>query len=735
MNAPLPRPATAPLPAISAPIMRLQTGTHHDPFEVLGLHLQPDGTTIVRVFMPEAEAVEVAGARMTRVAGTDCFEYAAPAGTIFDRHPLLRWQDKRGGAWHLGHSPYTFDAQLGEIDLHLFGEGRHFRIWQVLGARLRVLDGVPGCLFAVWAPAAQRVSVVGDFNDWDGRRHPMRCRGASGVWELFVPELTAGAAYKFEILGNRGQLAKKTDPYARQMFLRPETTSRIPADTCYDWGDAGWIAARAHFDWQHRPVSIYEVHAGSWRRHEDGSFYSWTELAAELIPYVRDLGYTHIELLPVAEHPLDASWGYQISGYYAPTARFGTPDDFRAFVDACHQAGIGVLLDWVPAHFPKDDWALARFTGEAVYEHEDPRRGEHQDWGTLIFNFGRNEVRNFLVANALYWIEEFHIDGLRVDAVASMLYLDYSRREGEWLPNQYGGRENIEAIHFLREMNTEVHARFPGVLTVAEESTAWPAVSRPVELGGLGFSMKWNMGWMNDSLSYIEKDPVYRKYQHNQLTFSQMYAWTENFVLPLSHDEVVHMKKSLLDKMPGDVWQRFANLRAFFAWQYAHPGKKLLFMGGEFGQWNEWREAGQLDWTLTGFPVHDGIRALVRDLNRLYAGEPALYAFDHDPRGFGWIDCHDADQSVLSFVRYGPPEASPIVVLLNFTPIPRRGYRIGVPAGTAWCEVLNTDSVYYGGSNLGNGKPLPAEARPWMGFDHSVEVTLPPLGAIFLKPC
>ncbi len=736
VNASLKRPPAAGLPAISAPIMRVQTGTHHDPFEVLGMHPQADGTTVVRVFMPQAEAIDMAGQRMNRVAGTDCFELTLPAGRHTEAHPPLKWQDKRAGQWHSGRCAYTFDAQIGEVDLHLFGEGRHFNLWKILGAHLTVLDGVAGCRFAVWAPAVQRVSVVGEFNDWDGRRHPMRCRGASGVWELFIPDIAPGSAYKFEILGNQGQLTKKTDPYARQMFLRPETTSRIIDDnTPYAWHDQDWLAARAGFDWQHRPVSIYELHAGSWRRHEDGRFYNWQELAAELIPYVRDLGYTHIELLPVAEHPLDASWGYQISGYYAPTARFGTPDDFRAFIDACHQAGIGVLLDWVPAHFPKDDWALARFTGDAVYEHEDPRRGEHQDWGTLIFNFGRNEVRNFLVANALYWIEEFHIDGLRVDAVASMLYLDYSRKHGEWLPNQYGGRENIEAIHFLREMNTEVHGRFPGVLTIAEESTAWPAVSRPVELGGLGFSMKWNMGWMNDSLSYIEKDPVYRKFQHNQLTFSQMYAWTENFVLPLSHDEVVHMKKSLLDKMPGDVWQRFANLRAFYAWQYAHPGKKLLFMGSEFGQWNEWKEAGQLDWVLTTFPAHDGIRALVRDLNRLYVNEPALHAYDHDPRGFRWIDCHDADQSVLSFVRQGGEHAPPVVALFNFTPVPRRGYRIGVPLDAAWCEILNTDSVYYGGSNLGNGKPLRPEPLPWMDFEQSIEVTLPPLGAIFLKPC
>ncbi len=735
VNAPLKSPAAGGLPAISAPIMRVQTGTHHDPFEVLGVHSQADGTTVVRVFMPQAEAVELAGERMARVAGTDCFERVLPVGAAPDLHPQVKWQDKRAGEWHVDCSPYTFGEQIGEVDLHLFGEGRHFQIWKVLGAHVRTIDGIAGCLFAVWAPAAQRVSVVGDFNDWDGRRHPMRCRGASGIWELFVPGLAERAAYKFEILGGHGQLAKKTDPYARQMFLRPETTSRVVGESGHAWQDGDWIAARADFDWQHRPISVYEVHAGSWRRHPDGSFYSWAELADELIPYVRDLGYTHIELLPVAEHPLDASWGYQISGYYAPTARFGTPDDFRAFVDACHLAGIGVLLDWVPAHFPRDDWALARFTGDAVYEHADPRRGEHQDWGTLIFNFGRNEVRNFLIANALYWIEEFHIDGLRVDAVASMLYLDYSRREGEWLPNQYGGRENIEAIHFLREMNTAVHGRFPGVLTIAEESTAWPAVSRPVELGGLGFSMKWNMGWMNDSLSYIEKDPVYRKYQHNQLTFSQMYAWTENFVLPLSHDEVVHMKKSLLDKMPGDVWQRFANLRAFLAWQYAHPGKKLLFMGGEFGQWNEWKEAGQLDWTLTTFPAHDSIRALVRDLNRLYVNEAALHDFDFDPRGFRWVDCHDADQSILSFVRYGKEGTPPVVVLFNFTPVPRQGYRIGVPLDTAWCEILNTDSMYYGGSNLGNGKPLPAEPVPWMDFDQSITVALPPLGAIFLKPC
>ncbi|MBT9568640.1 MAG: 1,4-alpha-glucan branching protein GlgB [Thiobacillus sp.] len=729
------QPAHSTLPAISEPIQRVQQGTHHDPFEVLGVHAQADGSRLVRVFLPPAEAVEVAGGRMTRVPATDCFERHVPPGEALDPHPTLRWQDKQKGDWHTMVSPYSFAPQLGEVDLHLLGEGRHFQAWKVLGARVKTIDGIEGCFFAVWAPAVQRVSVIGDFNSWDGRRHPMRCRGTSGIWELFIPGLDAGHAYKYEILGAHGQLVKKTDPYARQMFMRPETTSRIPDDTAFAWNDDAWLDARIHFDWQHCPISIYELHPGSWRRHAEGRFYTWSDLAAELIPYVVDLGYTHIQLMPVAEHPLDASWGYQVSGYYAPTARQGSPHDFRAFVDACHRAGIGVLLDWVPGHFPKDDFALARFTGEAVYEHADPRRGEHQDWGTLIFDFGRNEVRNFLVANALYWLDEFHIDGLRVDAVASMLYLDYSRKAGEWLPNQYGGRENIEAIQFLREMNTEVHGRFPGVLTIAEESTAWPAVSRPVELGGLGFSMKWNMGWMNDSLSYIEQEPIYRKYQHNQLTFSQMYAWSENFVLPLSHDEVVHMKKSLLDKMPGDAWQRFANLRLFYAWQYAHPGKKLLFMGGEFGQWNEWNEADQLDWALLEFPAHDSIRALLRDLNQLYRNEPALHAYDFEPRGFRWIDCHDADQSVLSFVRLGDLAADQVIVLLNFTPVPRTQYRIGVPLDTAWCEVLNTDSTFYGGSNLGNGKPLVPENQPWMGFDQSFEVTIPPLGAIFLKPC
>ena len=711
-------------------LQRIQQGTHHDPFNVLGWHQQSSGDWLFRAFMPAAERVELTnGGTLTRVEGSDLFELRSPEKTA--HHPLLRWQDKAGGAWHQTISPYTFTPQIGELDLYLLAAGRHHHAWHVLGSRLCTVDGIAGCQFAVWAPGGQRVSVVGDFNQWDGRSYPMRSRGESGIWELFVPGLGAGLAYKYEIVGPGGQLAIKADPYAQQAFIRPETTSCIPFASRHAWQDSGWLTQRGGFDWQHQPVSVYELHAGSWRRHPDGRFYTWAELAASLIPYVRDLGYTHIELLPIAEHPLDESWGYQVSGYYAPTARYGSPDDLRAFVDACHQAGLGVILDWVPAHFPKDDFGLARFIGEPLYEHADPRRGEHQDWGTLIFDYGRNEVRNFLLANALYWLDEFHIDGLRVDAVASMIYLDYSRKAGEWVPNQYGGRENLEAIAFLRELNSVVHGRFAGVLTIAEESTAWPMVSRPVELGGLGFSMKWNMGWMNDNLAYIEEDPVHRKYHHDQLTFSQIYAYTENFMLPLSHDEVVHLKGSMLDKMPGDYWQKFANLRLFYAWQYAHPGKKLLFMGCEFGQWNEWSDRGELDWSLCQFPVHEGVQRLVRDLNRLYCTQPALHQYDFESRGFAWIDCHDSDQSVLSLMRKS--DAEQVIVLLNFTPVPRHAYRIGVPQGGVYTEMLNTDSAYYGGSNSGNAGELHSEALPWMGYAQSLVLTLPPLAAIYLK--
>ena len=726
-------PATTP-PPTQHDLKRLQTGTHHDPFHYLGWQALKQGW-LLRVFMPAAEQIKWGEQPFQHAQGSDCFELpvADKPSEALEQHPLLHWQSKQDQQWYETRVPYTFGPILGELDLHLLGEGKHWQAWRVLGARLQQVDGIDGCLFAVWAPGVKRVSVVGEFNDWDGRRYPMRSRGETGVWELFIPGLSGGEAYKYEILTQYDATVLKADPYGRQMFLRPRTDSCVPLDDRYEWGDAVWLKQREQFDWRHQAVSVYELHAGSWRKHADDSFYTWRELAAELIPYITELGYTHIELLPISEHPLDMSWGYQVSGYYAPTARFGTPDDLRYFIDQCHQADIGVLLDWVPGHFPKDDWALARFIGEPLYEYADPRKGEHREWGTLIFDYGRNEVRNFLLANALYWIEEFHIDGLRVDAVASMLYLDYGRPAGEWSPNQNGGRENLEAIQFLQAMNRLVHEQFQGVLTIAEESTSWPAVSRPVDIGGLGFSMKWNMGWMNDNLVYMQQDPIYRKYQHNRLTFSQMYAWTENFMLPLSHDEVVHMKRSMLDKMPGDYWQKFANLRLFYAWHYAHPGKKLLFMGGEFGQWREWNEAAALDWELLTYPAHDAIRTLLTDLNHLYREQAALHQFDFDPQGFRWIDCNDSEQSVLSLMRASATPGEEVLVVLNFTPVPRAGYRIGVPQYGCYQEILNTDSQYYGGSNCGNLGVLEAEAIPWMGFSQSVELILPPLGAVFLK--
>ncbi len=734
-------------------LQRIQKGTHHDPFQVLGIHdnsKQNDNKqgnekqSILRFFQPHAESVELlldeAGKTipLARIPHSDIFELTLDKELEaklekVHKHPAFRWQQKGTDEWHTTISPYTFAPQTGELDIHLFAEGKHHHAYRFMGAHLKNIDGVEGCLFCVWAPNVQRISIIGDFNGWDGRCHPMRSLGESGLWELFIPGLQAGDSYKYEILSRHNEILVKTDPYARSMALRPDTVSYIDADNGFNWQDKNWLAQRAEFDWQHQPMSIYELHAGSWQRDEPEGFLNWRELAERLIPYVLDLGYTHIELMPIAEHPLDQSWGYQVTGFFAPSARYGSPDDFRYFVDQCHQQGLGVFIDWVPAHFPKDEFALARFNGEALYEHADPRQGEHQDWGTLIFNYGRNEVRNFLITNAVYWLEEFHLDGLRVDAVASMLYLNYSRNEGEWIPNEFGGAENLEAIHFLREMNTTVHGLHPGVLTMAEESTAWPMVSRPVELGGLGFSMKWNMGWMNDNLSYIETDPVYRQYHHNQLTFSQIYSYSENFILPLSHDEVVHGKRSLIDKMPGDNWQKFANLRLLYAWQYAHPGKKLLFMGGEIAQWKEWDESATLDWALLDFATHQGIKQLVGDLNQLYKNEVALHQQDFSEQGFQWIDCNDSNQSVLSFIRWSKERAEHLVCVLNFTPVPRENYRIGVPAKADYHEVLNTDSHYYAGSNVGNSALIQSEAKPWSGFEQSISLNLPPLGALFLK--
>jgi 1,4-alpha-glucan branching enzyme len=620
-------------------------------------------------------------------------------------------------------------SRLGDIDLHLVGEGRHVQLYEKLGAH--VADA--GVTFAVWAPNAAKVSVVGEWNDWDGRANPMEQRGVSGIWEAVVANAPEGALYRYEISTREGQLLLKSDPYAFAAEAPPGNASRIFRSR-YEWGDDEWIERRRAADPLAAPLSIYEVHLGSWRRTLENQSLGYRELATQLGTYAKDLGFTHIELLPVMEHPYSGSWGYQVTGYFAPTARFGDPDDFRAFVDELHQQGIGVILDWVPAHFPRDDWALARFDGTALYEHDDPRRGEHPDWGTLVFNYGRNEVRNFLLANALYWLREFHADGLRVDAVASMLYLDYSRREGEWVPNEFGGREDLEAVALLQQLNEVVHGREPGVVSAAEESTAWPGVSRPVYLGGLGFGFKWNMGWMHDTLDYFQHDPIHRRFHHHQLTFSLVYAFSENFILPLSHDEVVHGKRALVDKLPGDRWQKLANLRALYAYQWAHPGKQLLFMGSELAQWREWNAETSLDWHLLEEADHQGVQSLVRDLNRVYRETPALWEIDFDPSGFRWLEPNDAAANVLAFARIGNDPKKPLVCVGNLSPVPRYGYRLGLPLRGRWREALNTDSVYYGGTGEGNLGEVKAEAVPWHDQPFSALLTLPPLGAGWLVP-
>ena len=630
----------------------------------------------------------------------------------------------------------TADPVVTDYEAHLFGEGRWLRAWQKLGARPAERAGQSGYTFVVWAPNARAVSVVGDFNGWDGRRDALRPHGVSGLWEHFVPGLRAGENYKFEIHPRSGPPFTRADPFALAAE-RPPRTASVTADLGrHVWRDDAWMADRRGRDVLRAPMAIYEVHAGSWRRNPLEGFRSltWRELAAELVPYVGDLGFTHIELLPVMEHPFDGSWGYQVTGYFAPTSRFGTPDDLRFFVDTCHAHGIGVLLDWVPGHFPKDPHGLVWFDGTALYEHEDPRKGEHQDWGTLIFNYGRHEVRNFLLSNALYWLDSFHVDGLRVDAVASMIYLDYSRRPGEWVPNEHGGRENLEALHFLRELNVVTHEAHPGVAMMAEESTAFPAVSRPTWLGGLGFTFKWNMGWMHDILTYVGKDPVHRRWEHHHLTFSMLYAFTENFVLPFSHDEVVHGKGSLLSRVPGDIWQKMATLRLLYAFMFTHPGKKLLFMGAELGEWKEWNHDDSLGWHLLEQPQHAGLHRFVRDLLQVYRAEPALYQVDFDPAGFDWIDCTDSDSSVIAFLRRGSDPSDFVVVVLNWTPIVREGYRIGVPEAGCYREALNSDSAWYGGGNLGNGGGVLAEPVAAHGHPHSLSLTLPPLAALILTP-
>ena len=642
----------------------------------------------------------------------------------------MKARSRSGTPRPAARTPDAFAPQVSEFDRQVWGEGNHWHAHEFLGAHPRTVDGVAGTLFATWAPQAARVGVVGDFNGWDGRHHAMR-QHPGGVWEIFVRDVGAGALYKFEIRGADGTLRQKADPFARHMELRPRTASIVLGPSSHAWTDERWLAGRARRDWLQAPLAIYELHAGSWQRHPDGRWLSYRELADRLVPYVKQLGFTHIELLPVMEHPFDGSWGYQTLGYFAPTSRFGTPDDFRALVDRCHAEGIGVLLDWTPAHFPSDEHGMARFDGAPLYEYGDPRRGQHPDWGTLVFDYGRPEVRNFLLASALCWLDSFHIDGLRVDAVASMLYLDYSRRAGEWAPNRHGGRENLEAIQFLQQLNSVVHERHPGAMVIAEESTAWPQVTRPTWVGGLGFSMKWNMGWMHDTLRYLALDPVHRQYHHNDLTFGLLYAHSENFVLPLSHDEVVHGKGSLIDKMNGDAWRKFAHLRLLLAYQWTYPGKKLLFMGQEFAQRREWSEERALDWDLLDHAAHRGVQQLVGDLNRLYVERVALHRGDFSADGFEWIDCHDAVQSVLTYLRRDGAEF--LAVALNFTPVPRQGYRIGVPAPGRYRECLNTDAEAYGGSNVGNLGEVRAVAEPWMGRPYSVILTLPPLAAVVLE--
>ena len=715
----------------------IATGRHTDPFSVLGPHIE-DGRLVIRACLPAAEKVSVtrdglSPIEMTRRHRAGVFEAVVPeTRTVVDYRLRVTYP---GGSAVDVDDPYRYGRVLSDYDLYLFGEGKHTRIYDKLGAHPMTIGPAAGVHFAVWAPNATRVSVVGDFNGWDGRVHAMRLLGASGVWEIFLPAAAIGHRYKFELRSRHGEILLKSDPFGFA-FEVPPLSASIVSRPDYQWQDDDWMRGRATFEsWFDRPMAIYEVHLGSWARiPEEGNRYlSYRELAARLIPYVKDMGYTHIELLPVMEHPYSASWGYQVIGFFAPTSRFGTPAEFKAFVDGCHLAGIGVLLDWVPGHFPKDAHGLARFDGTALFEHADPRQGEHRDWGTLIFNYGRNEVRNFLTANALFWLQEYHIDGLRVDAVASMLYLDYSRHEGEWVPNRFGGRENLEAIDFLRQLNTQTHVESPGSITIAEESTAWPSVSRPSWLGGLGFTYKWNMGWMNDILQYARTDPVHRKWHHQHVTFSLLYAFNENFILPFSHDEVVHGKGSMFGKIPRDDWQKAATLRALYGYMYSHPGKKLMFMGSEFGQGREWDHDRSLDWNMLGDPLHAGLQRFVRDLNHVYAAERALHEVDFDPPGFQWIDCNDNEKSVVSLIRRSKGGAEFVVAVLNFTPVPRDGYRIGVPEAGTYVELLNSDADIDGGGNVGNGGSIVAEAIPSHGHDQSLSLSLPPLGFLMLK--
>ncbi|MDN2568236.1 1,4-alpha-glucan branching protein GlgB [Aquibium sp. A9E412] len=724
--------------SLATDVPAIVRGRHGNPFAVLGMQGGGDEPVAVNVFAPPAARVWLlARADDRRVCELERIHPEGFFSAVLETRERFAYRLAlaAGDSEWIVDDPYAFGPVLGELDEHLMGEGRHRELYRRLGSHPLTHEGVAGVVFAVWAPNARRVSVVGDFNAWDGRRHPMRKRHGAGVWELFVPGLEAGTLYKYEILGVHGDvLPLKADPVGQAHEAPPATASLVPGDSAHAWGDGAWLERRAAAQSRDAPISVYEVHLGSWQRDASGAMLDYDTLADRLVDYVRHMGFTHVELLPVSEHPFSGSWGYQPIGLFAPTRRFGPPEAFARFVDRLHGAGIGVLVDWVPAHFPSDPHGLARFDGTALYEHEDPRLGFHRDWNTLIYNFGRVEVANFLRASALYWLDRFHIDGLRVDAVASMLYLDYSREPGDWIPNRYGGNENLDAVDFLRTTNAGVAERYRGALTIAEESTAWPGVTRAAEDGGLGFDFKWNMGWMHDTLDYMRHDPIHRRHHHHQMTFGMVYAHSENFVLPLSHDEVVHGKGSLLGKMPGDRWQQFANLRAYYTFMWTHPGKKLLFMGGEFAQQREWDHDRALDWHLLDDPAHRGVQDLVRELNRLYRALPALHELDCEPSGFEWLEANDAEHSVYSFVRRGRGDADPAVVVCNMTPVPRHGYRIGVPQAGRWREILNSDAAAYGGSGVTNDAPLTAEAIAWHGRGESVALDLPPLGSVVLVP-
>ena len=722
-------------------------GYHENPSEVLGPHeIVENGrrALAVRAYLPDSQQVWLVDSKrglsqpMRRIHPAGLFE-AICTTEIKDPSLGLSYQFRainQAGEQSTMHDPYAFPPLLSDYDLHLLGEGRHWDSYERLGAHRRECNGITGINFAVWAPNAESVSIVGDFNKWDRRIHAMRKLIPSGIWELFVPELPLGTLYKFSVKSRGGNVIEKCDPYGFAAEVPPRTANLVVDLDAYHWSDADWMTTRKRHNGLDAPVSIYEVHLGSWRRNQngDGEWMNYRELAHQLVDYCKQMGYSHLELMPVSEHPFTGSWGYQTVGYFAATSRYGAPDDFKYFVDHCHQNGIGVLIDWVPGHFPKDSHGLDLFDGTALYEHADPRQGEHPDWGTKIFNYSRNEVCNFLLSNALFWLDKYHIDGLRVDAVASMLYLDYSREEGDWIPNQYGSRENLAAISFIKEFNEQVHLQYPGTLTIAEESTAWGGVSRPTYLGGLGFSLKWNMGWMNDTLRYMRHEPIHRGYHHDELTFSLIYAFTENFALPFSHDEVVHGKGSLLDQMSGDLWQRFANLRLLYGYQWTHPGKKVQFMGGEIAQWNEWSCDGELQWDLLQLELHQGMQKLVADLNGVYRREPSLHQVDFDSAGFEWIDSHNHNDSVLVYIRRAKDPSDFVVVAANFTPVVRENYRLGLPEGGWYDEIFNTDSTFYGGSNVGNGPGIQAVEKESHGRQFSAEFTLPPLAVVILKP-